>query len=275
MQKIRNVKNTARGIAISSWTKKYLYSTYVFTWNYKHTIIEQSPLSHPLRSTIDMLTRISIPDDYMRRFFYRSEISEEEKRMFPRKSCDRFTKRGRPWNSPLFCWSVTLVSSRKGEKSENIIIYFFYESILINWRGTPVSPENDVTTCTQRFESRFHTITGKDISWSHAIGNLRCDTAILEKKSKRCLVDTISCDESLSSMIWSDEFFFWISPDAITWEFSRKDRKWSDNSIFRNRLPRDCLYDHSKCCNFTGKLIFLEGKSISSRNIEGRLSECT
>ncbi len=275
MQKIYDVKNTARGIVISSWRKKYLYSTYIFGVNNQSTIIEQWPLPHPLRSTVYMLTRISIPDDYMRRFFYRTEISEKEKCMFSGKSCDYFSSRSHPWDNAIFCTSITFIFSRKRKESENIVIYFFYESIFIDWTRTPVSPENDMRSWCYRVESISHAITGKYIWYDEAIRDFRDDPSLRKKKSKWRFVDTISCEKSLSSMVWSYKFFLWISPYSITWELTRKHRKRSNDVLLRNRFFRDRLDYHTKCCDLTGKFIFLESELIATRDIESSFSKCT
>lgn len=272
IQKIPNVKNTARGIVISSWIKKYLYSPYIFLRNYNRPIIHKWPLPHPLRSTIDMLTRVSIPYDNMRWFFSRTDISKEEKCMFTRKSRNIFPFGSYPWNHPLIRRSITTILPWDGERSEYVVIDFVHDAIFIDICRTPVSPEYDMWAEREWVENIAETISGEHISFFDTIKYLCRDVFLLEHSYKWWLVDTIPRKSSLWSRVWTDKFFLWISPDSIITEVSRKYRKHTYDNIFGYIFLRHRLDHHTECSDLARKFIFLQREFITRRDIESGLS---
>lgn len=137
--------------------------------NNKHTIIEEFPFSYPLRISIYMLTSISIPDNYMCRIFYRSQISKKEKCMLSRESSYRSAILSMPWNYSIFCTSITDIFCWDWKKSENIIIDFCHYTIFITWWCTPVSPKNNMRSHMNCVESLPESINWHDIHISSIV----------------------------------------------------------------------------------------------------------
>ena len=268
IQKIPNVKNTARGIVILSWRKKYLYSTYIFRKDNKWSIIKKWPLPHPLRSTIYMLTRVSIPDDYVWWFFSRAYISEKEKCMFSGKCRNIFPTSRSPWYHSLIRWAITRISRRDRKWTKDIVIDLIDDTVFIDIVRTPVSPEDHTRSRWEIIEKRNESISRKYLRMYDAIGELGRYPSGSEEIKQRFLIDTITSESSLWTCIWPDEFNIRISPSTIIRHGIFMLRQQSNESIFGDILFFDRLYRHTECCDLTGEFIFLEREIISRRDIE-------
>jgi hypothetical protein len=196
------------------------------------------------------------------------DISEKQKCMLSGKSSYHLPFTCLPVHDTIEWISGTWISRWYLKKRYHIVIRLIEESIFILGESTPVSPVDHVISAGESFERYLQTL----ISWERWIGvdvvHSAHESYPREILREWCLMDSISCQESLWAMIWPDELSVRISPYPITYT-RRKMRDCSYDTLLTPWLPCDCLDDHTQSCDLTGESISLEDETISVTRIEG------
>lgn len=250
-------RDTPYGICILAWKNRFLF----FPINRKHTIVHKRPFTYPLRSTVNMLTRISIPHDDVSWFFSQTDVPEQDKGMLSRKSCDTLTCRESPSHDTLVARSITGISRSDRKWSDNVTINFFDDTIFVVRRSTPVSPEHHRRSWVEETDHTRKSLSRETIWVSSTIWERSGKRISLCVVSKRLLVDTVSRESSLTPCVWTDEFALWISPvSSLEWSCIVRNMFYD---IFLGRVSSYLSTDeHTQSCYLTWEFIFLESELI-------------